>query len=97
MREEPRPSLLGHPVCFFPLAVLWMELVYRAFCVDGFWSRGLLFLTLFSLPVGLICGLLCCFWSQTFNRVAARLLMALLTAWSVLSFTGVTTFIYSNF
>ncbi len=84
MREEPRPSLLGHPVCFFPLAVLWMELVYRAFCVDGFWSRGLLFLTLFSLPVGLICGLLCCFWSQTFNRVAARLLMALLTAWFLL-------------
>lgn len=84
MRVEPRPPLLTHPVCFFPAALLWMELVYRAFYVDSFWSRGLLFLSLFSLPVGLLCGLLCCFWSKKTNRLAALGLMALLTAWFLL-------------
>ncbi len=84
MRVQPSPPLLSRPVCFFPAALLWMELVYRAFYVDGFWGRGLLFLTVFSLPAGLLCGLLCCIWSPKANRIAARVLMALLTAWFLL-------------
>ena len=74
MRVQPSPPLLSRPVCFFPAALLWMELVYRAFYVDGFWGRGLLFLTVFSLPAGLLCGLLCCIWSPKANRIAARVL-----------------------
>jgi len=84
MRVEPGPPVLAHPACFFPAAILWMELIYRAAYVDGFWGRGLLFITVFSLPAGLLCGLLCCFWSKRINRAAARALMALLTAWFML-------------
>lgn len=64
---------------FFPIAILYMELVLKVYCFGTFFTWGLLYTLLFSVPLGLICALLCSFFSPKANRIISYVLIILLT------------------
>lgn len=69
------------PLELFLCSFLWLELVYRFFCVERFFDRGLLYILLFSLPTALICAILCSLWNEKANRVAAGVLLGVSSLW----------------
>lgn len=69
------------PVLFFLAAILWLEGVYRAFYVDGFFARGLIHILLFTLPMAAGCAVLSSLLSKRGNRVVALVLTSLITLW----------------
>lgn len=72
---------LLRPAELFLCSFLWMELIYRLFCVETFFDRGLLYILLFSLPLALVCTLLASLWDRKGNQIAAWVLLGLSTAW----------------
>jgi phosphoglycerol transferase MdoB-like AlkP superfamily enzyme len=64
---------------FFPVAILYLELIPRIFCLKMFWGIGLLYILLFSVPAGLLCALLSSLWSRKINTVVSFVLLGLLT------------------
>jgi len=69
------------PLVLYLSAILWLEGVYRVFCVQGFFDRGLLYILLFSIPIALVCSILSCLGSQKFNTILTAVLLSLLTFW----------------
>lgn len=80
IRIDPRRLL--RPL-FFIAAILWMELVVRVRCVEPFWTRGLVYMVLFTLPAGLLCGAVCSLGSRRVNKWLTIGLTALLTVWYI--------------
>lgn len=69
------------PLELFLCSFLWLELIYRLFCVERFFDRGLLYILLFTLPVSLICAILCSVWNETANRIVAGVLLGMSSLW----------------
>lgn len=67
--EMPR-GRSGVYALFFPCAVLYMELVLRAFTVERFFDRGLWYILLFSLAVGLVLAVIAALGGRRWNRVS---------------------------
>lgn len=72
---------LWRPAGLFVGAILWLELIWRAFYVERFFDRGLLYIVLFSLPAALVCAFISSLWGKKGNRIAAGVLLGLLTLW----------------
>lgn len=69
------------PLELFLCSFLWLEFVYRLFCVERFFDRGLLYILLFSVPLALVCAILCSVWNEKGNRIAAGVLLGLASLW----------------
>ena len=69
------------PLELFLCSILWLELIYRLFCVERFFDRGLLYILLFSLPASMICAILCSLWSEKANRIVAGVLLGGISLW----------------
>lgn len=78
-RETPWDMI--KPLLFFLGSILWMELIFRAFCVRPFFDRGLLYILLFSMPLAGVCALLCSLWEKKGNRRTGRILLIVFTVW----------------
>ncbi|NLA87989.1 MAG: sulfatase-like hydrolase/transferase, partial [Clostridiales bacterium] len=64
---------------YIPAAIIYMELVVRVHCFGFAIDRGLIYITLFSIPVGLVAALLGSLWTPRVNRFVTLALMLLLT------------------
>lgn len=62
---------------FIPVAFLWMELVFRLFVLDTFFSSGLFLTIMFVLPLSIVAYLLCTLGSEKTNRRVTIVLLAL--------------------
>ena len=69
------------PLELFFCSFLWLEVIYRLFCVERFFDRGLLYILLFSLPAALICAILCSVWNEKVNRITAGVLLGGISLW----------------
>ena len=69
------------PLELFLCSFLWLELIYRLFCVERFFDRGLLYILLFSIPAALLCTILSSVWNKKGNFIAAGILLGLTTLW----------------
>ncbi|MFV0399867.1 MAG: sulfatase-like hydrolase/transferase, partial [Oscillospiraceae bacterium] len=67
------------PLLAFPLGLLWMELVVKAWNFKGLWNCGLLYTTLFTLAFGVLLSALCSIGGRRLNRPLSLLLMGGLT------------------
>ena len=75
---------LLRPLELFLCSFLWLEVIYRLFCVETFFDRGLLYILLFSLPLSLLFTLLSSLWGERGNCIAAGILLSLSTAWYII-------------
>lgn len=67
---------------FYFVSLLWMELIYRAYALDSFLDRGLLFVALFSLGLAFALTLISSiFKTRKANRTAGLICFAALTVW----------------
>ncbi len=69
------------PLELFLCSFLWLELIYRLFCVERFFDRGLLYILLFSIPVAVLCTILSSVWNKKGNFIVAGVLLGLSTLW----------------
>ena len=69
------------PLELFLCAFLWLECIYRIFCVERFFDRGLLYILLFSIPMALACTILASVWGEKGNRIAAGVILGVVTLW----------------
>lgn len=69
------------PAELFVCAILWLELIWRAFYVERFFDRGLLYILLFSIPAALVCTLISSVWGRKGNRIAAGVLLGVISFW----------------
>lgn len=65
---------------FFPAVLLFMELVTKVYCFGVVLDRGLLYLVLFSLSVGLACAALGSIWAPKVNKLVSLVLLLVITA-----------------
>ena len=80
MRRDSIWSIL-RPLELFLCSFLWLECIYRLFCVERFFDRGLLYILLFSMPLALICTILCSLWNKRVNAVVCGVLLGLFSLW----------------
>ena len=64
---------------FFPVSILYMELIVKMACFDETPGEALLYTGLFSVSVGLGCCLLASLWKPKTNEVLTVVLLTLLT------------------
>jgi len=69
------------PLELYLCSFLWLESIYRAFCVERFFDRGLLYILLFSIPAALVCVLCSSIWNKKGNLIATGVLLGLSTLW----------------
>ena len=84
MTQRPTFWDLLRPLELFLCSFLWMELIYRLFCVDTFFDRGLLYILLFTIPICLLFTLLSSLWGERGNRITAGVLLSLSTLWYII-------------
>lgn len=66
-------------LAFFPLAILYMELVLRAWSHQAFWDTSLYYVLLFSIGAGLVCNLIVSIGEARVRRVLYWLVLGALT------------------
>ena len=81
MRHRNSTWDILRPLELFLCSFLWLELIYRLFCVERFFDRGLLYILLFSLPLSVVCAIISSLWNEKGNRIAAGVLLGLVTLW----------------
>ncbi len=64
---------------FFPLSILYLELVLRVFCLKTFGGPGLFYIVLFSAATGLLCTIFSSLGSRKTNTVVSYVLLILVT------------------
>ncbi len=64
---------------FFPVTILYLEIVLKVSVYHTLFNIGLLYMTLFSIAAGLILTLCCSFFSRKINHIVAIALTSLLT------------------
>ncbi len=69
------------PALFFPPAILYLECVVKLSLFGTLFDKGLGYTFLFTIPAGLLCGLLCAVWDRRVSRVLSILLTGLITLW----------------
>ncbi len=62
---------------FFAVSFLWMEFLFRACILRPFFGIGLVLTLLFTLPLALVCFLMCTFGSERLNHVLCCVLLGL--------------------
>lgn len=70
-------------IFFFPVSILYLELILGISCGENIWDRGLIYTALFSFGTGLIIAMLCSFKSKKLNRVLSVTLLSALSLWFV--------------
>lgn len=86
----------GLDLIWFPLYILWLELVCRFGLTAGGWDRGLLYTALFALALGLALSALTAFGPRLYRRTAAAVFSVLPALWAsaqIIYFTIFTTFL----
>lgn len=66
---------------WFPLSLLWQELVVKVYCFGKLLDRGTLFTLLFTFALGCLFSLICALVPQKARRPVSILLTALTTFW----------------
>ena len=69
------------PLELFLCSFLWLEGVYRFFCVETFMDRGLLYILLFSVPLAAGCTILSSVWSEKGNCIATGVILGIVSLW----------------
>ncbi|MDF2986740.1 MAG: phosphoglycerol transferase family protein alkaline phosphatase superfamily [Eubacterium sp.] len=64
---------------FFPLAIIYMELVFKLSVFKSLFDTGLVYMMLFSIPTGLVLYITATFAKRRTNRIIAVFLTALVT------------------
>jgi hypothetical protein len=64
---------------FFTMSIIYMEIVFKITVFNELFNIGLVYMLLFSIPVGLILYILCTCFSKKLNRVISISVTALLT------------------
>ena len=72
MRHRNSTWDILRPLELFLCSFLWLEIIYRLFCVERFFDRGLLYILLFSIPLSVLCAILCSVWDEKGNRINAH-------------------------
>ena len=80
MRHRNSTWDILRPLELFLCSFLWLEVIYRLFCVERFFDRGLLYILLFSLPLSVVCAILSSIWNEKGNRIAAGVLLGQILA-----------------
>lgn len=62
----------------FPLAIMYMELIFKYLTTPVFLNWGLLFMPLYSLVAGTILNVICTSFGEKANRIIARIILFLL-------------------
>lgn len=79
------PTLLR--LSAFPLALLWMELIVKFWDFGSIWNRGLLYTSLFTLPIGLLFAFLCMLVPPRSRRILALSLLGLVSVFYMMQAT----------
>ena len=66
---------------WFPLSLLWQELVVKVYCFGRLFDRGLLYTSLFTLALGCLFSLLCLLFPPRRRWLAAMILGGVTTLW----------------
>lgn len=66
---------------WFPLSLLWQELVVKVYCFGRLFDRGLLYTSLFTLALGCLFSLLCLLLPPRRRWLAAMILGGVTTLW----------------
>lgn len=78
-QTESRTRIYYLPVLAFPLALFWLEVLIKLWDFGTIWNRGLLYTSLFSLAIGLLCSAICTCGSYRTNRTLSLLLLGAMT------------------
>lgn len=81
MRNRKLPWSAGRSLLFYLCAIFWLEGVYRAFFVRPFFSRGLIYVLLFALPLAVLATLLTSVLGGRVNSWVGWILGVLFTLW----------------
>ncbi len=73
-------KFLWRPI-FFVAAIVWLELVLKIMCLGTFIDESLLYIALFSVPVGLVCTFFTSLFKRHINSLIATLIMVFFTFW----------------
>jgi hypothetical protein len=66
---------------WLPLSLLWVEAVVHVYAFHSLLDRGILFISLFSLAIGLVLDFVCCMGKPTVCRRLALVFLGVLTFW----------------
>lgn len=64
----PKKAPVWAFLLYFPIAFLWMELIFRISVIEHFFGAGLFLTLLFTLPLSIVAYLVCTFASAKVNR-----------------------------
>lgn len=64
---------------FFPLAIIYMEIVFKLSVFKSFYDTGIVYMILFSIPAGLILYIISTFGKRRINRIVSVVLTAVVT------------------
>jgi len=79
LKEEQLKRKARNRFAFFPLAILYMELILRLWSNQSFGGLGLLYILLFSLGAGLVCNILAGLFPERGRRVIHWSILVFLT------------------
>lgn len=69
-----KASAIFHPygfMLFFPLSIIYMEMVFKISVLKTLFDSGLFYMFLFSVPAGLLCYILSGFFTDKINRIVS--------------------------
>ena len=66
---------------WFPLSLLWQELVIKVYCFSRLLDRGLLYVTLFTFALGCLLSLICIVLPPRGRWISAMIFCGLTTLW----------------
>ncbi|MBR2280524.1 MAG: hypothetical protein IJ903_06355 [Ruminococcus sp.] len=79
-------------VVFFPILILWLELVLRMACRESFNAISFLYLLGFTIPIATVLTLLCTFFGELFNRILCNIFAFTLTCFYITQLCYFSTF-----
>lgn len=77
-RQWCRPWLW---LLWLPLSLIWLEGVVRVYTLHTLLGRGLIFIPLFTIAIGLTLNFICCLFKPKLCRRLIKVLLGLCTAW----------------
>ena len=66
---------------FFPVAIVWMELIIKWWTLGSPFGQGGLYTALFGIAIGLLIALLSCVGSPRVNKVLSAVVLGIVTFW----------------
>ena len=68
-------------ILFFPVAIVWMELIIKWWTLGSPFGQGGLYTALFGIAIGLLIALLSCVGSPRVNKVLSAVVLGIVTFW----------------